>query len=267
MGLALQAAMRAGFLDLAPRAPPLCVIDGARAPTVCKRCAGPRARASGGLMPSVVLHDFPEPDRVEGAPHPRETPALFGHAAARPIFCRQWGADAPCLADHRPARGGQGDAGLAIARFLLATPEDDGGMFAPPRPQDWTIAPDHPVARRMVALSDPRLLPAAPRPNDTETAVAAGHSWSRCALKSFFSMTAADGGRRVDRGRGRRDEQLCRQCPAEAAGGTPANVTFLLVSHQPARLLPTIRSRCRELRLAPLPADLMAQRWRRRAPR
>jgi DNA polymerase-3 subunit delta' len=37
----------------------------------------------------------------------------------------------------------------------------------------------------------------------------------------------------------------------------PEGVTLLLVSHQPSRLLPTIRSRCRELRLGPLgPADM-----------
>jgi DNA polymerase-3 subunit delta' len=37
----------------------------------------------------------------------------------------------------------------------------------------------------------------------------------------------------------------------------PAAATLLLVSHQPSGLLPTIRSRCRELRLSPLsPADL-----------
>jgi DNA polymerase III subunit delta' len=37
----------------------------------------------------------------------------------------------------------------------------------------------------------------------------------------------------------------------------PPNVTLFLIAHQPARLLPTIRSRCRELRLTPLaPQDL-----------
>ena len=35
----------------------------------------------------------------------------------------------------------------------------------------------------------------------------------------------------------------------------PANATLLLVSHQPSRLLPTIRSRCRDLRLSALGAD------------
>jgi len=38
----------------------------------------------------------------------------------------------------------------------------------------------------------------------------------------------------------------------------PANTVFLLVSHAPERLLPTIRSRCRLLRLSPLESDVMA---------
>jgi DNA polymerase-3 subunit delta' len=38
----------------------------------------------------------------------------------------------------------------------------------------------------------------------------------------------------------------------------PANTVFLLVSHAPERLLPTIRSRCRLLRLSPLADDVMA---------
>jgi DNA polymerase-3 subunit delta' len=37
----------------------------------------------------------------------------------------------------------------------------------------------------------------------------------------------------------------------------PANSLFLLVSHAPERLLPTIRSRCRILRLSPLADDAM----------
>ena len=35
----------------------------------------------------------------------------------------------------------------------------------------------------------------------------------------------------------------------------PQGTTFLLVAHRPARLLPTIRSRCRMLRLDPVPPD------------
>jgi DNA polymerase-3 subunit delta' len=38
----------------------------------------------------------------------------------------------------------------------------------------------------------------------------------------------------------------------------PARSLFLIVSHAPGRLLPTIRSRCRLLDLAPLPAETVA---------
>src|SRR3546814_19245555 len=37
----------------------------------------------------------------------------------------------------------------------------------------------------------------------------------------------------------------------------PAGTIFLLVSHAPGRLLPTIRSRCRLLRFEPLPREAM----------
>ena len=46
----------------------------------------------------------------------------------------------------------------------------------------------------------------------------------------------------------------------------PANAVFLLVSHSPERLLPTIRSRCRLLRLAPLKSDAMASALRSAVP-
>lgn len=46
----------------------------------------------------------------------------------------------------------------------------------------------------------------------------------------------------------------------------PRDTTFLLVSHAPSRLLPTIRSRCRVLRLAPLEEADMAAALRVAAP-
>ena len=77
-------------------------------------------------------------------------------------------------------------------------------------------------------------------------------------LIAFFNMSAADGGRRVailDSA----DEMNPNAANAllKLLEEPPAKVTILLISHQPGRLLPTIRSRCRELRLQPLsPADL-----------
>ena len=43
-----------------------------------------------------------------------------------------------------------------------------------------------------------------------------------------------------------------RERPAEGARGTAPDTTFLLVSHRPRQLLPTIRSRCHPVALRPL---------------
>lgn len=46
----------------------------------------------------------------------------------------------------------------------------------------------------------------------------------------------------------------------------PASTIFLLISHMPGRLLPTIRSRCRMLRFQPLDDDVMAALLRQNLP-
>ena len=72
-------------------------------------------------------------------------------------------------------------------------------------------------------------------------------------IGGFLHMTAAEGGFRVvviDSG----DEMNRNAANAllKSLEEPPANTVLLVVSHTPGRLLPTIRSRCRELRLAPL---------------
>jgi len=204
---------------------------------------------------------LPEPDRIDGAPHPRETARLIGHGAAEAAF----------LSAFRQGRlhhgwlisgpKGVGKATLAwrMARFLLATPEDDGGMFAPAPPETLDIAQDHPVARRMRALAEPRLVLLRRGPNDKGTALSQVISVDEVRkVKSFFTLSAADGGRRVA------IVDAADELNTSAANALlklleepPAGATLLLIAHQPNRLLPTIRSRCRTLRLSPLgPLDL-----------
>lgn len=204
---------------------------------------------------------LPDPDRIEGAPHPRETPHLFGHPAA----------EAELLAAHGSGRlhhawmvtgpKGVGKATFAwrAARFLLATPEDDGGMFAAPPPTSLDIDPATPVARRLLQLAEPRHFLLRRGPNDKETALSQVISVDEVRkMKSFFALSAADGGHRtaiVDS----LDEmnQNAANALLKLLEEPPPRVTLFLVAHQPARLLPTIRSRCRELRLSPLnPQDL-----------
>lgn len=205
---------------------------------------------------------LPEPDRAEGAPHPRETVRLMGQTAAEAEFLDAFRRGRLHHGWLITGPKGTGKATLAwkLARFLLATPEDDGGMFAPSPPETLDIPSDHPIRRRLQALSESRLFLLRRGPNDKETALSQFITVDEVRkLKSFFTMSAADGGRRVA------IVDAVDEMNTAAANALlklleepPAGATFLLISHQPYRLLPTIRSRCRELRLHPLAVSDLA---------
>lgn len=201
--------------------------------------------------------EIPEPDRLDGAPHPRMAERLFGQEAAEAAFLDAYTSGRLHHAWLLTGPRGIGKATLAwrIARFLLATPEEEGGLFgAPPAPETLDIAPDHPVAARLRALSEGRLAlvrrGADPKSGKLRTQLTVDEIRK---LKSFFQLSAAEGGRRVaiiDSA----DEMNPSAANAllKILEEPPPKTTILLISHQPMGLLPTIRSRCRTLRLAPL---------------
>jgi DNA polymerase-3 subunit delta' len=205
------------------------------------------------------MTDLPEPDCVEGAPHPRATARLIGQSIPEAAFLQAFNGGRLHHGWMITGPRGVGKATLAwkLARFLLATPEEDGGMFAAPPPDSLDIPDSHPVARRMVALSEPRLFLLRRAPNEKRDRLQTVISVDEVRrMKSFFALSAADGGRRVAI-----IDAVDEMNPSAANAllklleEPPARVTLLLISHQPAKLLPTIRSRCRELRVAPLNAD------------
>ncbi len=209
---------------------------------------------------------IPEPDRVEGAPHPRDTAQLIGQAAAEAAFLDAYRAGRLHHAWLLTGPLGVGKATLAwrIARFLLATPDEaGGGLFgeAPPVPETLDIAADHPVARRLQAGSEGRIFVLRRAWDDERKRLKTVITVDEVRrLASFLHLSAPDGGRRaviIDPA----DEMNPQAANAllKMLEEPPHGVTFLLVSHQPSRLLPTIRSRSRELRLAALaPDDLSA---------
>ncbi len=208
--------------------------------------------------------DNPEPDRIDGAPHPRETARVIGQDAAQAGFLDSYNSGRLHHGWLLTGPRGVGKATLAwaIARFLLATPpaEDEGLFGAPPPPASLEIDPEHPVARRILARSEPGLFHITRSVNEkTKRLRDQIVAEDVRSLNRFMSLSAADGGRRVviiDAA----DEMNTQAANAllKMLEEPPARTTLLLVSHQPSRLLPTIRSRCRELRLGTLSPDDMA---------
>jgi DNA polymerase-3 subunit delta' len=215
-------------------------------------------------MAATAPEDIPEPDRIEGAPHPRETPRLFGHDSAEAAFLQAFnsGRMHHGWLIHGPRGVGKATLAWRLARFLLAAPADDGGLFGAPPPPDTLDTPeDDALARRIRALAEPRLF-LLRRPWDDKAARLKQDITvdEVRRMKSFFTLSAADGGRRaaiIDAA----DDMNPSAANAllKLLEEPPPGATFLLVTHQPYRLLPTIRSRCRELRLTPLAPDALAQ--------
>jgi DNA polymerase-3 subunit delta' len=192
----------------------------------------------------------PEADRLEGFAHPRETERLFGQEAAEAAFLDAWAQGRLHHAWLLRGPRGVGKATLAyrLARAVLAA---DG-----PAPATLDVARHHPVARRIRIGAEPRLFTLR-REWDRKakrhgTVISA--ELARSMERKLFQMTAADGGWRV----AIIDSADELQMPAAANAllkiveEPPPRCLLLLLTASPGGLLPTIRSRCRTLDLAPL---------------
>ena len=159
---------------------------------------------------------------------------------------------------------GVGKATLAwrIARFLLATADPDpDDMFGAPLPATLDIAPDHPVTHRIAAGAEPGLKFVHRTENEKTKRLRDQITIDDIRdMAGFFQLSATDGGRRVviiDAA----DDMNPNAANAllKMLEEPPARTTLVLICHRPSRLLPTIRSRCRALRLTTLTADETAQ--------
>ena len=211
------------------------------------------------------LSELAEPDRRNGAPHPRLARQVFGHGRAEATFLSAVASGRLHHAWLLAGPEGIGKATLAwrIVRFLLAMPaeERDGLFGAPATPDSLDIAADHPASGPIAALSHPGLYLLRRGPNDKGDRLAGVITAEEVRkMGGFFALTIPDGGRRVvvvDAA----DEMNPTAANAllKMLEEPPARTTFLMVAHSPARLLPTIRSRTRMLRLSPLAPDDMAR--------
>ena len=197
----------------------------------------------------------PEADRADGAPHPRETLRLFGHKDAVAEILASLGNERMHHAWLLTGPRGVGKATLAwaMARFLLARTGGEAGNNGS-APTSLDMSADHPVARRVAALSDPGCL-LIRRAWDLDRKRL--KNWITVdeirRLNRFLGLTATDGGCRVVILDAADDMNVsAANALLKLLEEPPGNTVLILVSHQPARLLPTIRSRCRILRLREL---------------
>ncbi|MCW5728133.1 DNA polymerase III subunit delta' [Parvibaculum sp.] len=201
--------------------------------------------------------DTPESDRLEPFAHPRVVTALYGHQEAERALFEAFMGGRMHHAWLMTGPKGIGKATLAyrFARFILhyGTPEAARAAGA----RDLAVPAESAAAHQVAAGSHPNLLTVR-RPWDDKTkkfkTVLPVDEVRR--IGHFFGMTAggAGGWRIVVIDAADDMNPNAANALLKALEEPPPQGLFLVLSHQPGRLLPTIRSRCRALAMKPLGA-------------
>jgi DNA polymerase III subunit delta' len=186
-------------------------------------------------------------------PHPRETTVLFGHREAETALLNAYRSGRIPHAWLIGGAKGIGKATLAyrMARFVLT--HRDPLAADVQRAESLGVAPTDPVARHIAAGAHGGLLTLERTANDKgvmRTVITVDET--RETIFFFGSTAAAEGWRvcivdTVDELNPNAANALLKILEEP-----PRQSLFLLVSHAPGRVLPTILSRCRRLTLRPL---------------
>jgi DNA polymerase-3 subunit delta' len=184
-----------------------------------------------------------DPDALTGLPLPERRQAVLGHEAAKAAVLDQLHARRlpGAILLHGPQGIGKATLAFELATEILSATGDEEA---------------HRVSEQVAALSHPNLFVLRRRSKDS---------------KGFYTVIRVEEVRdlrdSLHHTRGRSGHRVavidpiddCNPSAANALLKTleepPADTTFLLISHRPGSLLPTIKSRCHNLALRPVSAE------------
>jgi DNA polymerase III subunit delta' len=210
----------------------------------------------------TAVDDATDDDDDLEPPRPRETTVLFGHAEAEQALLEAYRSGRIPHAWLIGGPSGIGKATLAyrMARFVLANPDPKAPAVR--KAMSLTLPDNDRTLRRIAAQGHPDLLVLERVVNEKT-----GKLYTVIRVDDvrrtvpFFGSTAGEGGWRVCIVDTADELQYPQAANAllKILEEPPPNALLLLISHAPARLLPTIRSRCRRLSLRPLSAEDVAR--------
>jgi len=192
----------------------------------------------------------PEPDLLDNAPPPRETDSVFGHETAVSRLVSAFGASPPQAVLLEGPRGvGKATLAFHLARALTATPPGQ------PLPADLAVDPQGRAARQVSAGTHPGVLHLTRPWDDRNKRFKAELTVDEVRrVVPFLGSTAAGGGWRIVIVDAVDDLNVnAANALLKSLEEPPRRTVFVLVAHVSGRVLPTIRSRCRAIRLRPLP--------------
>ena len=201
-------------------------------------------------------------DQIEGYPHPKLTESLYGHEYQEQEFIDCYNSSKLHHSWLITGPKGIGKATLAwrIAKYVLIQPiknietnnlfDDLNGQNSPELDEQFKNS----IEARILAESEPRLTVIRRSFDEKRKTFRTSIRIDEIRrLSTFFSLSVSDGGSRVAIIDCADDLNVnASNALLKTLEEPPPNTVFLLISHNPESLLPTVKSRCRELRLKKL---------------
>ncbi len=197
-------------------------------------------------------------DTLDDVPEPAENPNLFGHAGPAAMLASTYRAGKlpHSLLFSGPSGIGKATLAFHLAYHLLDHPDPADAPAELARPD-----PGSSLFRQIAIGAHPSILHLTRPANDKGTGFKTVVTVDEIRkVGNFLSLTSHDGGYRIVVIDPADDMNVsAANALLKSLEEPPRRTLFVLISHSPGGLLPTIRSRCQVIRLAPLqPVELLA---------